>query len=287
MPSVVDRGAQFNEFLHELRTRELRRLPPGARTVLSGGCAGSLYFDWFGANYPTPVERHIGVEAYTEKPHELPPEVEWIQRTLGDLEPVGTGEVDLVFAGEVFEHMWPDEIAGFLREAHRALRPGGHLVLDSPNRRVTSALGWIHPEHTVEFTPGEATELLTLAGFDDVRVRGLWLCHDPGLGFIPVELDAGGPDWPPERRVAEAEERPDDAFVWWAEATRGERDPDRAALEARVHEIYATVRPLALDRLRSEVGSLEVSHRGGDAPYALPAPQRPERRHDAAEADSE
>jgi SAM-dependent methyltransferase len=262
MVSVEQRAAEFNAFLHELRTQQLRRLPPGARTVLSGGCAGSLYFEWFGSNYPTPVERHIGIEAYTEKPHDLPPEVEWLQRTLGDLEPVATGEVDLVFAGEVFEHMWPDEITGFLAEANRVLRPGGHLVLDSPNRRATSALGWIHPEHTIEFTPAEATELLTLAGFEDVRVRGLWLCHDSVGGFLPVELDAGGAEWPRERRAAEAEERPDDAFVWWAEALRGDREADRRALDDRVHAIYATVRPLALDRLRSEVGSLEVCAAG-------------------------
>lgn len=268
MASAGERAAEFNSFLHELRTHRLRSLPPGARTVLSGGCAGSLYFEWFAANYPTPVERHIGIEAYTEKPHELPPEVEWIQRTLGDLEPVDTGEVDLVFAGEVFEHMWPDEIAGFLAEASRVLRPGGQLVLDSPNRRVTSALGWIHPEHTIEFTPAEAAELLGLAGFEDVRVRGLWLCHDAARGFMPVELDAGGPQWPPERRVAEAEDRPDDAFVWWAEAVRNGRAADPDALTARVHAIYAAVRPLALDRLRTEAGSLELCTAGSIASAA-------------------
>ncbi len=261
-PTLVETD-DFSVFLHGLRSRELRKLPAGAQTVLSGGCAGAWYFDWFAENYPTPPARHIGVEAYAPRPESLPAEVEWLERPLGDLAPIGDGEVDLVFAGEVFEHLWPHEIVGFLAEAHRVLRTGGHVALDSPNRRVTSALAWIHPEHTVEFTVDEAVELLTLAGFDDVRVRGLWLCYDDERGsFLPLELDAGGRAWPRERRALEAEGRPFDSFVWWAEAVRSDREVDRRALEDRVAEIYRAVRPLALNRLRKEIGSLVESPSG-------------------------
>src|SRR5205823_4569674 len=86
----------WDAFLHEqVRSPELRRLPPGAKTVLSGGAAGSWYFDWFNACYPTRVERHFAVEAFAREPEDLPSEVEWLPRTLGDLEPVADGEVDL------------------------------------------------------------------------------------------------------------------------------------------------------------------------------------------------
>jgi len=58
----------FSVFLHGLRTAEVKRLPAGARVVLSGGAAGTWYFDWFESSYPTPIERHIGVEAFAPKP---------------------------------------------------------------------------------------------------------------------------------------------------------------------------------------------------------------------------
>jgi predicted SAM-dependent methyltransferase len=188
----------FNVFLHELRSRELERLPGGARTVLHGGCAGTWYFDWFAERYPTPVERHIGVEAFSERPAELG-EVEWLQRSLGDLAPVGDGEVDLVFAGQVIEHLWPEDVSGFLLESHRVLRPGGTIAVDSPNRRITTAIGWEHPEHTVEFRPDEILELFELAGFDQMQVRGVYLCFDRDRNRF-FTLEGGRGTWSAERR---------------------------------------------------------------------------------------
>ena len=52
----------FNSLLHGLRSRELR-LPGGARTVRSDGCAGKWYFDWFEENYRLRVARHTDVDA--------------------------------------------------------------------------------------------------------------------------------------------------------------------------------------------------------------------------------
>src|SRR4029079_12995637 len=117
------------------------------------------------------------------------------------------------------EHLWPEEIVGFLLEARRVLRPGGALALDSPNRRVTTALGWEHPEHTVEFRPDEIVELLELAGVQEISIRGVWLCFDRDQQrFLSLEGDApGDDDWTAADRVSSAEERPDDSFVWWAE----------------------------------------------------------------------
>jgi hypothetical protein len=42
----------FGLFLHELCTREMRRMPPGARKVRSGGCLCIWSFEWFKGNYP-------------------------------------------------------------------------------------------------------------------------------------------------------------------------------------------------------------------------------------------
>lgn len=247
----------FNVFLHELRSRELERLPGGAGTVLHGGCAGSWYFDWFTERYPTPVERHVGVEAFAPRPPELGEDVEWLERSLGDLTPVGDAEVDLVFAGQVIEHLWPEEVTSFLLESHRVLRPGGTLAVDSPNRRVTTAISWEHPEHTVEFRADEISELLQLAGFEEIRLRGVWLCFDRERNrFLSFEGGPGERAWPADRRAAEAERRPEDSFVWWAEAARGDRRPDAHRLARRVDEIYAGYRLFRFGRFSHAVGSL-------------------------------
>jgi len=254
--------SDFSSFLHtQVRAPELERLPAGADTVLHGGCAGSWYFEWFEQCYPTPVRRHIGVEPFSPRPKQLPENVEWLPRTLGDLTPVLDDEVDLVYAGQVLEHAWPGDIASFFDEAHRVLRPRGTIALDSPNRRVTNALGWLHPEHTVELTVDEIAELLRLAGFDDVRVRGMWLCYDADEHrFLPLEaLEVAG-DWTWARRIEEAEPRPEDSFIWWAEATCADTPPDRQAIHEVVQQAYDTYRRLRFGEFRHEIG--DRSRRG-------------------------
>src|SRR4051812_11517148 len=90
-PAPAAEPVDFNLLLHGWRTQELGRLPSGARVVLHGGAAGKWYFDWSAEAYPTPVERHIGVEALSDAPPDLPDDVEWLRRSLGDLTPVDDG----------------------------------------------------------------------------------------------------------------------------------------------------------------------------------------------------
>jgi len=256
--------------LHALRSAELAKLPPGARTVLGGGAANAHYFNWFNEFYPSAVERHIGVEAYAPRPEDLPPEAEWLPRTLGDLGPVADGEVDLVFAGQVIEHLWPDEVVGFLAEAARVLRPGGLIAVDSVNRVITQAQGWVHPDHTVEFTPDEIQELLGLAGFDDVEVRGVWLCYQREqhrvLPWNLMDIEGASHEW----RSSEAADRPEDSIIWWAEARRGDRPPDIDRLRARAEAIADRFRATAMTAVWPEMGT--VGHRApGELVVETPA----------------
>jgi SAM-dependent methyltransferase len=251
--SVIDDGPEafkvpsdyFHGLLHELRTLELERVPKGAQRVLSVGANGRWYFDWFEHSYG-PVVRHVGVEAYEPMPGDLPPYVEWIVNTADKMSGVEDSSVDLVFAGQTTEHLWADELAGFLLESHRVLAEGGQLILDSPNRLVTEHLHWSHGGHTVELSAAEITELLTLAGFEVEAVRGLWLCAQDG-GVLQLEerlIDAALTT----RRIALGADRPDQCFVWWINARRKSVDVDATQLEQRTRQLFAEHWPLRVNR---------------------------------------
>ena len=220
---------------HELRTLELERLPKGAKRVLSVGANGRWYFDWFEAAVGH-VDEHLGIEAYEPKPDDLQSYVTWIPDTADHMTRVADETVDLVFAGQTTEHLWSYELAGFLEEAHRVLRANGLLVLDSPNRLVTEQMLWSHGGHTVELSPGEIVELITLAGFDVDDVHGLWGSRLNGR-VLQLEEQIEDPAIF-VRRAASGREAPDDAFVWWVNARKAPRKPDRSALRTRSKQIF-------------------------------------------------
>lgn len=278
--------SDFNQMLHELRGRELERVPADARIILSGGSAGDWYFPWFEERYSGAIARHIGVEAYAPRPARLPAGVEWIESTLGSIQPVSSSSVELVFAGQVIEHLWPEEVAGFLTEARRVLKGDGLLVLDSPNRVVTEAQGIVQPEHTTEFAVDEVVELVELAGFDVADVRGIWHCFDAaGRRQVPAN-DLNMTTAERRRRIEAARGAPEQSFVWWLEARRADRPPDTDRLLERSYEICERFRRVACRRIMAAIGTRAWSPQGdpvattraeesGAALYGPYVPMRP------------
>ena len=250
--------------LHQSRSVLLRDMPPGARRLLSAGCAGTWYFDWVEHCYGR-VAEHIGIEFYSERPHDLPANVTWIANTASNMEAVPDASCDLVFSGQNLEHLWGHEVAGFLVEAARVIRTGGHLVVDSPNRELTSPLNWSHPEHTIELTVPEIHRLLELAGFDVTKETGLWLCRDPkSRRVLPVDPNAQDPDWSFVERLVAAQAHPHDAFLWWLEGRRNGRPPDRAGIDALLAEAYREAWPERIQRLVVPAGRRLESRADGD-----------------------
>ena len=271
-PVLNEHGlAGIDAVLHTLRGVELSRMPRVEGTMLSAGCAGSLYFRWIESCYGS-VKRHIGVEFYTPRPDDLPPGVEWVKSTVADMQGVEDSSVELVFSGQNFEHLFGDDAVDFLLESHRVLQPGGWLVIDSPNREIAALLTWTMPEHTIEFTPSEAVDLVTLAGFDVTSIRGVWLCREPTTGELHPRWSDDGSPLPAEevaRRAAMGSGHPDDSFIWWLEARWADREPDLAALRARHAEIFTQAWPERHNRLQSAVG--ERSRDGGRDIVSAPA----------------
>lgn len=225
----------FHNINHELRTLQLRRVPKGARRVLSVGAQGRWYFEWFEHNVG-PVDEHIGLEAFEEEPNDLPPYATWIANTADHMVDVPDSTIELVFAGQTTEHLWAEELVGFLVESHRVLVDGGLLVIDSPNRIVTEHLHWSHGGHTIEISADEMHELLDLAGFDVLDTTGIWSCVVDGQ-ILQLEDRIDDPAVL-VNRIANGRERPDDCFVWWINSRRSPRPPDVAALTVRVDRLF-------------------------------------------------
>lgn len=118
--------------------------------------------------------------------------------------PVVDASIDVVVGLQVIEHLWDQP--RFLDECARVLRPGGALILSTPNR-LTFSPGWVpgtpplNPFHTRELSPSELASLLppTLALQD---LRGLR--HGPRLyamdgrydGVVAAQLATDPARWP-------------------------------------------------------------------------------------------
>ena len=104
-----------------------------------------------------------------------------------------------VLCCELIEHLFEDPMF-MMSEINRILKPGGHLVLTTPNIASMRALSAIlngyhpgffpsyikpggehndHPRHNREYTPNDIHHLLTGSGFDVVRLETGEFRDDP------------------------------------------------------------------------------------------------------------
>ncbi len=262
-----------NMMIHQARGAMLRAMPAGAKRLLSAGCSGRWYFDWVSQCYGD-VPEHLGIEYYLPRPVDLPGNVTWITNTASDMSDVGTASCDLVFSGQNIEHLWPAEVVGFLTEAARVLRQGGHLVIDSPNRSVTAPMNYSMAEHTVELTVDEIQQAVTLAGFDVTNIAGIWLCRVPSTGrVLPFNANEPDADWSVTERLVAAQDRPTDSFIWWLEAQSTGRAPDPSALRTLMDGIFASAWPERIQRLIPYPG--RAIERRGDVDWIIAGPGEP------------
>ncbi|MGW0431793.1 class I SAM-dependent methyltransferase [Micromonospora sp. NPDC003197] len=169
-------------------------------SVLDVGCGDGGYLDHLAGQVGDRPVRWIGVD-YSE--HQLARAArlpyEFHRCDLGEGIPLPDATVDIVHAAEVIEHLYDPDL--LVEECARVLRPGGHLVITTPNlhawyNRVLFPLG-IQP--IFYETSSRSTEVGAgpLCRFKDqtLPVGHLRLFHRAALvdllrreGFEPVRL---------------------------------------------------------------------------------------------------
>ncbi len=129
------------------------------------------------------------------------PRVDMRQGNLAEL-PLPSASIDVVVNFQVIEHLWDQ--GQFVAECLRVLRPGGVLLMSTPNR-ITFSPGRdtpVNPFHTRELDAAELTELLESAGFTIESMLGVF--HGERLDELDARHDGSIIDAQIARALADA-----------------------------------------------------------------------------------
>jgi len=83
------------------------------------------------------------------------------------------GVYDAVMAFDLIEHFTKREVLDFLRHVRDSLRPGGQIIIQTPNAASPFGCGLRYGDftHEIGFDPASLAHVLRLSGFVDVRFR--------------------------------------------------------------------------------------------------------------------
>lgn len=86
-------------------------------------------------------------------------------------------QFDMIYMGQVVEHIFEDKLPNVLLWIKNHLAPGGRFCFDTPNRLITrfetGEDRYIDPDHKREYTPAAFANLLSDAGFEIVQQWGI------------------------------------------------------------------------------------------------------------------
>jgi len=121
-----------------------------------------------------------------------------------DRVPLEDNSADVVTAISVIEHLRSP--ANLLSEARRVLKPGGALILVSPNWHYSMRSFYEDPTHVHPYTPSSLRRALAMYGYEGIDVapwlvkKPAWLWFAPGRFFMAYRLlpfRGDAPGWIP------------------------------------------------------------------------------------------
>lgn len=149
--------------------------------VLDVGCGAAPGLRYFTARDAFAVGVDVSRAALRAARQSLP-EARVVLIDRADELPFPRGHFDIVVLSEIIEHV--PKTAPFLRECHRVLRPGGTVLLTTPNlwdaRRLVGRLGgprwsgYRDPTHVNLQSPRVLRRELAAAGFRHTRLKCGW-----------------------------------------------------------------------------------------------------------------
>ena len=169
--------------------------------VLDLGCGAAPGLRYLQARGVPAVGADVSATALATA-RRLAPDARLVRCDLERPLPFHPASFDLLLLSEIVEHV--GAVPALLRECRRVLRPGGALVLTTPNlwdvRRLVGALGgptwsgYRDDTHVSLQTPRSLRRQLREAGFGAVRVRAGWKpLLRAGGRRLPVRLEVPYP----------------------------------------------------------------------------------------------
>jgi 2-polyprenyl-3-methyl-5-hydroxy-6-metoxy-1,4-benzoquinol methylase len=193
-PAFEDR---FRGSEAEITGRQSVYLPVVEQVVMSGGVVdvGPGRGEWL------TLLRDRGIPAYGVEAH--PRFVEACRRkgltvihgdAIAHLWELSSAMLDMVTSFHVVEHLDTEELLGLIAAAHHALRPGGCLLLETPNptNLVMGACDfYADPTHRAPLPPHLLEYLVAVQGFGAIEVRHLHPRAEQLRQVRDLSMDAG------------------------------------------------------------------------------------------------
>lgn len=171
----------YNWLLYDIGDRFLENSSVHLRGVVYDlGCGEMPFRDWILQT----ADKYVGVD-WSDSLHDLKADV------LADLNqriPIDDAKADTVISLSVMEHL--SEPLVFLAEAHRILKPGGHMILQVP------FMWQVHeaPHDYFRYTRFGLLHMLKQSGFTDIDIQaqtGFWVVWTLKLNYQLKKLVRG------------------------------------------------------------------------------------------------
>lgn len=194
----LEAGNFWFEVRNEIVEWALRRYAPTTERMLEIGCGTGFVLSRLASSFPN--ARLLGTEIFAAGlPHAARrvPGVDFAQMDARRIP--FESEFDTVGAFDVLEHIPEDEVV--LAQIHKALKPGGVLVLTVPQHPWLWSQADDYAVHQRRYTAAEMHRKLRDAGFSILRSSSFVSVLLPAMALARFRQRKAGPDYDPTQEM--------------------------------------------------------------------------------------